>query len=76
VAGSSAVGVPEITPVVGLKLRPGDSGEEIPYEVGAPPLLDGTSFVMVWPSVKTAGFAEYISPAGAITFVTVMFRSV
>jgi hypothetical protein len=52
VALESAVGVPEMTPVVVLKLRPvALKPALIEYEVTGPPLLDGVLLVIACPLV-------------------------
>ena len=63
--GESTDGVPEITPVVVLKLRPVGSVALIEYDTTAPPTLDGVLFVIAWPFMYVAGFVEYASPEGA-----------
>ncbi len=54
-AAAAAVGVPEMTPVWGSRVKPAGSALTAVYWVTAPPLLLGESGVMAVPTVYTAG---------------------
>jgi hypothetical protein len=59
------VGVPEITPVEVLRLKPIGREGDAEYETTAPPVLLGVFGMMATPFVWTAGFAEYVRLVGA-----------
>jgi hypothetical protein len=68
-----ALAVPEITPVLVLKLMPvGNVVGEIAYEIGVPPEFEGV-IETVPPIVNVAGFGAYVKAEG-ITSLTVMER--
>ena len=54
----TAVGVPEIVPLLVSKVRPDGSDGETDHDVGVPPLVVGTTVVIVVPFVKVSELGE------------------
>ena len=68
----ATVGVPEIAPDVVDNTRPAGSDGETDHDVGVPPLVVGTTVVIVVPFVNVSELGEYVIVEGAMSLTWIV----
>ena len=76
VNGETAVGVPLISPVVALNVRPAGKAGEIDQDATGPPLAVGAIGVMAVPFSAVNELGENVMPEGAATSTSMVMVAV
>ena len=76
VSGETAVGVPLISPVVALNVRPAGKAGEIDQDATGPPLAVGAIGVMAVPFSAVNELGENVMPEGAATSTSMVMVAV